>query len=468
MKHKYLFIFLFLLVIPFINASIYSDCSIYGNCKTTSTTTIISGGNGSTTNSNPFDQSLNTTDNVHFNEVAVNNISSNTGFYSNGTRGLTFNEEYTGLNDVEIYGFDVYNSGVYGMHFPLFVFDSANIKFKYVDTGGRNILSFPFASSNELTFCNSDQSSCSLKLNTTSGEKIITADGSGLNLADKLNSNSDIYTTGNIEGGNITTDNNGICNSTNCYSMEDLLAGNVSVNVTIPLVNLTNVAFTNQSNNFTEKQEFSRNNPSNVANVRLSNYDTNGYGSGFEFWSAYNGGLTAGSFVGRAFGSGGAIDVFGLDNNGSFHQFGGWDNYGRFGIGNTYIYDAQLDDQGDAHIHGDLTMFGNSHLWDYVKAYYGANDYVSISHDGLHSMIINSEVGINDLKVTNFDNMSVPDLYSTGNITTNGDYICNSTACFSLQDLNTTGSGGNSSWNQSLANSLYAPNTTAGIQYLIN
>lgn len=34
-------------------------------------------------------------------------------------------------------------------------------------------------------------------------------------------------------------------------------------------------------------------------------------------------------------------------------------------------------------------------------------------------------------------------------------------------DLSTI-TGGNSSWNQSFANSLYAPNTTAGIQYLIN
>ena len=40
--------------------------------------------------------------------------------------------------------------------------------------------------------------------------------------------------------------------------------------------------------------------------------------------------------------------------------------------------------------------------------------------------------------------------------------------CYTLEDLNTTSSVGNASWNQSFANTLYAPNTTFGIQILNN
>jgi hypothetical protein len=61
------------------------------------------------------------------------------------------------------------------------------------------------------------------------------------------------------------------------------------------------------------------------------------------------------------------------------------------------------------------------------------------------------------------------DFVTSGNLTTS--YLCNSTGtCFTLTELNATisSSGDNQSWNESFARGLFAPNTTAGIQYLLN
>lgn len=58
---------------------------------------------------------------------------------------------------------------------------------------------------------------------------------------------------------------------------------------------------------------------------------------------------------------------------------------------------------------------------------------------------------------------------TTPNITITDSLIGNGTDYFTLEELNATATGaGNLSWNQSLANTLYAPNITAGIQHLIN
>ena len=94
MKNKnlgkfFLFSLLFLFVINFISATTVQDCSIYGNCKAI---TSSGGGNGSTTNNyynvsggNPFDQSLNTTDNVEFENLTAGNILLKDGSYDYGS-----------------------------------------------------------------------------------------------------------------------------------------------------------------------------------------------------------------------------------------------------------------------------------------------------------------------------------------------------------------------------------------------
>jgi len=57
------------------------------------------------------------------------------------------------------------------------------------------------------------------------------------------------------------------------------------------------------------------------------------------------------------------------------------------------------------------------------------------------------------------------DLNITGNVTANG--YCNATVCKDLDEWGGNG-GGNESFNQTLTDTLYAPNTTAGIQSLLN
>ena len=55
----------------------------------------------------------------------------------------------------------------------------------------------------------------------------------------------------------------------------------------------------------------------------------------------------------------------------------------------------------------------------------------------------------------------------TPNITSS--YVCNSSTCYTLVDFITDTSGtDNASWNESMANVLYAPNTTAGVVVLVN
>jgi len=62
------------------------------------------------------------------------------------------------------------------------------------------------------------------------------------------------------------------------------------------------------------------------------------------------------------------------------------------------------------------------------------------------------------LSISNFGNANVKGWLNVTDNATFNNYLCNSTACFSFEDLNKTGAasgGDNASWNQSFANTLY-------------
>jgi hypothetical protein len=102
MRNSIFFILTAITIITVVGATNYQDCSIYGNCPKIATATSSSctctGGNSTGVN-NPFDQSLNTTDEVGFQRIYLLLTGVNDNIYFGNTTDTTASIGYIdGLN----------------------------------------------------------------------------------------------------------------------------------------------------------------------------------------------------------------------------------------------------------------------------------------------------------------------------------------------------------------------------------